>query len=110
LEDGHTMGSGKDNMKTTAAADPKGADTLLGKLTNWTSKKGGGKPKTAENFADNVANAHAKLQTLLATKKADLLNEKNREDYNRQAVAILNTMNHHLEDTMDLICEYAELT
>lgn len=105
------MGNTKDNMKCTTTKDSKTKSTgeeskILGFMKRKTAK---GPEKTPETFADMITQADEKLNTLILTKSAELKVEKGDEDYNQKALALLQTMQFHLDKICELAADYSEL-
>lgn len=95
------MGTCKDEMKPTKT-DEK---SMFGKIMS--RKKGTPAPQNAQTFVDLLEETDKKLTALIVQKRAELGAEKGREDYNRLALARLETMGFHLENIIELAAEYS---
>ena len=98
------MGTCRDEM-TPKTEKAKG---LFGKILSK-KKSAPDTSAKAQTFADSVADADEKLGELIVTKKAELASEKGREDYNRRALALLESMSFHLDRVIEAGAEYSEL-
>jgi hypothetical protein len=101
------MGDCKTNMTTSKSEKVKAKSGLLGVLPR--RKKREDVASAPKRFADILEEADLKLNDLITIKTADLKHEKGSEDYNQQALALLKTMQFHLDGIIDLVADYAEL-
>lgn len=102
------MGGCKDNMKTTNTKNGKVEDkgkSFLGILP----RKRKPEEDTAKTFADMVEMLDKKVGELIIQKDAELKNESGRESYNRNALAILKTMQFHIDEIIEQMAQYSEL-
>jgi len=101
------MGETKTNM--TPKTDS--GKSVFGKLSDkWAKKKDTNAPAVvARTFADNLSDAYEMLGKLIITKESDLANESGKEVVNRKSVALLRSMEFHLESALQEAAEYANL-
>lgn len=108
------MGSVKDDMKPTKKKKDdvtdlrKGADLLFGMIKRK-SKDVTPPKEQAQTFTDMLVSADERLRDLIQTKSNDLVTESGKEDYNRRALALLSTMEFHLDQIINAAADYAEL-
>ena len=100
------MGDCKDNMKTTVQKDSI-SSSILGLLPRKRKKE------TAEvharTFADTLEELDKRSGELILSKQIDLQKETGREEYNRKALAILNTIQYHIDEMIEQVAQYSEL-
>jgi len=99
------MGEVKDEMKKTPRKEQE--DTVFGRFKKRNKKET--EHQAALTLADHINVAEDKLKSLIVKKQAELDTEKGREDYNRNGLSILTTMQFHLDKLVDSACEYSGL-
>jgi hypothetical protein len=103
------MGDCKDNMKTTGSKE-KVEDKDKGKgFLGILPRKRKQEEDTAKTFADLVEMIDKKVNELTIQKEIELKNESGRETYNRQALAMLKTMQFHIDEIIEQMAQYSEL-
>jgi hypothetical protein len=102
---GKRMGDCKDQMKPQTDK----SKTLFGRVASKLKKSSPDNQAKAQTFADLLAESDDKLSDLIITKRAELANEKGREEYNRKALALLEMMSFHLDKVIENGAEYSEL-
>jgi len=102
------MGDCKDNMKTMPKSnDAKDKDkSSLGLLPR---KRKQDPIQTAQNFADMVEAVDKRVGELVVQKRTELQSESGREEYNRKALAILSTIQYHVDEIIEQMATYSEL-
>jgi hypothetical protein len=106
------MGGCKDNMKTTKAADNKDTGNVEDKGKGFLGilpRKRKQEKSTAKTFADMVEMIDKKIDELIIQKEVELKNEFGRENYNKQALAILKTIQFHKDEIIEQMAQYNEL-
>ena len=103
------MGGCKDNMKTTNTKNGKVEDKGKGFLGILPRKRRQEKEDTAKTFADMVEIVDKKVGELIIQKDVELKSESGRETYNRQALAMLKTIQFHIDEIIEQMAQYSEL-
>ncbi len=98
------MGTTSDNMK----ASTESSKSVLGGIASKWQGRRGKKSDAPRTFVDSVSEAYDTLHKLVAIKDADFRTEKGKETENARKLALLKTMEFHLEEVMDLAVEYNE--
>ena len=60
-------------------------------------------------FADIIEEADGKITELVIQKNTELNQEGGNEEYNRKALALLKTIQYHIDETIELMADYADL-
>ena len=103
------MGDVKNNMSTTTPAKKTG-DKVFGIFERRTPRKDQDDQTTAQTFADMINLADKRLAELVAKKEVELKTEgTSAEEYNRKALALLKTMQHHLDEVINTAADYGEI-
>ena len=66
------------------------------------------KEDKAVTFAEMITNAETKLNDLIIIKNSELTSEKGREEYNRRSLAILSTIQYHLDEIIEQMALYED--
>lgn len=98
------MGDCKTNMKPTTEIG-KG---LFGRITGRKKKDTVTGPDVAATFADILVSAEDRLGRLIMQKEGDLKHESGKESQNQKSLAVLQTMDFHLQSILDLAEEYSK--
>jgi len=98
------MGDCKDNMKKT------GKNSVVKAALGMLPRK---KPKddiadAPRKFADVISEADEKIGELVAQKTRELADESDKE-YNSNALAMLKTIQWHIDEVIDKMADYGEL-
>jgi len=101
------MGSGKDSMTPKKPENKTLFGDLVGKLRRKKPAAPGAE-ESSDNFCDCLVAAQQHLECLIIEKSAEFKSEKGREEYSRKALAIMHTMEHHLESAVLLADEYLQ--
>ena len=94
------MGECKESLKTVTDKGKK----LLSKL-----KKNIEPTTTVESFTDTLADLDDSLGKLISIKEKDYSNEKGSEEENSKKLALLKTMQFHLDSIVNQINDYINL-
>ena len=106
------MGDCKDNMKSSKKDHHQGnkkRNSLLGFLPRKKGKKFDDVIETPKKFADVIAEADEKIGDLVRQKSFELDKEADSEEYNRKALAVLRTIQFHIDEVIDQMADYADL-
>ena len=103
------MGGCKDNMKTTSNKDTGKVEDKGKGFLGILPRKRKQEEDTAKTFADMVEMIDKKVNELTIQKEVELKNESGRETYNRQALAMLKTMQFHIDEIIEQMAQYSEL-
>ena len=64
---------------------------------------------TPRLFADMIEEADAKINELVIQKSVEYQNESGEEAHNLKALAVLKTIQYHIDETIELMADYADL-
>lgn len=104
------MGNCKDNMtkSDTKKKKKRNSDGILGFLPRKKDKQAEIE-ESPRQFADVIEEADKKIGELVMQKKLELKNEAGSEEYNRKALAVLKTIQYHIDETIESMADYADL-
>jgi len=100
------MGDCKSNMDNFGKdKDKPKKESILGRIRSRKAKD----EKEPEHFSDMIERAEETLESLIKVKEADLKSEKGKESQNQKKLAVLQTMQFHLDNICDLGEFYSEI-
>jgi hypothetical protein len=101
----NNMKTSKDHQQSSKKNKKKGGG--LGFLSR--KKKPDDYVEAPKKFADIIEEADKKIGELVIQKSVELDKEAGNEEYNRKALAVLKTIQYHIDEVIEQMADYADL-
>ena len=99
----------KTSNKDHQQSSKKKKGGLMGILPRKKGKKVDDYVEAPKKFADVIAEADEKIGDLVRQKSFELDKEADSEEYNRKALAVLKTIQYHIDEVIEQMADYADL-